>query len=70
MEYRCLGKSGLGVVPYSPLARGVLTGKPKPDVPPPPGTRTGRQDRRMRRSGAWRPVVPDRGAAGAGLMAY
>jgi aryl-alcohol dehydrogenase-like predicted oxidoreductase len=38
---------GLGVVPYSPLARGVLTGKYKPDVPPPQGTRAGRQDKRM-----------------------
>src|SRR5246500_5620769 len=30
---------GLGVVPYSPLARGVLTGKYDPDAPPPPDTR-------------------------------
>ena len=45
---------GLGVVPYSPLARGVLTGKYTPDVPPPAGTRAGRQDRRMLES-EWRP---------------
>jgi len=38
---------GLGIVPYSPLARGVLSGKYKPDVPPPAGTRAGRQDKRM-----------------------
>jgi aryl-alcohol dehydrogenase (NADP+) len=38
---------GLGVVPYSPLARGVLTGKYKPGVKPPEGTRAGRNDRRM-----------------------
>jgi aryl-alcohol dehydrogenase-like predicted oxidoreductase len=38
---------GLGVFPYSPLARGVLTGKYKPDVPPPAGTRAGRQDKRI-----------------------
>jgi len=38
---------GLGVFPYSPLARGVLTGKYTPDVPPPEGTRAGRQDRRI-----------------------
>jgi aryl-alcohol dehydrogenase-like predicted oxidoreductase len=44
---------GLGVVPYSPLARGVLTGKYRPDAPPPPGTRAGRQDRRMLES-EWR----------------
>lgn len=38
---------GLGIVPYSPLARGVLTGKYKPGAKPPEGTRAGRQDRRM-----------------------
>ena len=48
------GYFGLGVVPYSPLARGVLTGKYDPDVPPPAGTRAGRQDRRMLES-EWRP---------------
>jgi aryl-alcohol dehydrogenase-like predicted oxidoreductase len=47
------GNFGLGVVPYSPLARGVLTGKYTPDVPPPAGTRAGRQDRRMLES-EWR----------------
>jgi aryl-alcohol dehydrogenase-like predicted oxidoreductase len=47
------GNFGLGVVPYSPLARGVLTGKYVPDVPPPSGTRAGRQDRRMLES-EWR----------------
>jgi aryl-alcohol dehydrogenase-like predicted oxidoreductase len=48
------GFYGLGVVPYSPLARGVLTGKYRPDAPPPAGTRAGRQDRRMMES-EWRP---------------
>jgi aryl-alcohol dehydrogenase-like predicted oxidoreductase len=48
------GYFGLGVVPYSPLARGVLTGKYAPDVPPQAGTRAGRQDRRMLES-EWRP---------------
>ncbi len=48
------GFHGLGVVPYSPLARGVLTGKYQPDVPPAAGTRAGRQDRRMLES-EWRP---------------
>ena len=38
---------GLGVFPYSPLARGVLTGKYRPDAPPPEGTRAGRQDKRI-----------------------
>jgi len=48
------GYYGLGVVPYSPLARGVLTGKYRPDVPPPAGTRAGRQDKRMLET-EWRP---------------
>ncbi|WP_406856322.1 aldo/keto reductase [Alsobacter sp. KACC 23698] len=44
---------GLGVVPYSPLARGVLTGKYDPSRPPPEGTRAGRQDARMMQT-EWR----------------
>ena len=44
---------GLGVVPYSPLARGVLTGKYAPNVAPEPETRAGRRDRRMLES-EWR----------------
>ncbi|MBI3517041.1 MAG: aldo/keto reductase [Proteobacteria bacterium] len=47
------GYYGLGVVPYSPLARGVLTGKYDPDKPPPADTRAGRNDRRMLQS-EWR----------------
>ena len=38
---------GIGVFPYSPLARGVLTGKYRPGVPPQQGTRAGRQDKRI-----------------------
>ena len=38
---------GLGVVPYSPIARGVLTGKYKVNQKADPATRAGRQDRRM-----------------------
>ncbi|HWH46805.1 MAG TPA: aldo/keto reductase [Burkholderiales bacterium] len=38
---------GIGVVPYSPLARGVLTGKYQPGAAPPEGTRAGRNDKRM-----------------------
>jgi aryl-alcohol dehydrogenase-like predicted oxidoreductase len=38
---------GLGVVPYSPLARGVLTAKYRPGEPPPAETRAGRGDKRM-----------------------
>lgn len=38
---------GIGVAPYSPLARGVLLGKYKPGEKPPEGTRAGRNDRRI-----------------------
>jgi aryl-alcohol dehydrogenase-like predicted oxidoreductase len=48
------GYYGLGVVPYSPLARGVLTGKYRPDAPPPNDSRVGRQDKRMLET-EWRP---------------
>ncbi len=41
------GHHGLGVAPYSPLARGVLTGKYAPGAAPPDGTRAGRNDERM-----------------------
>jgi aryl-alcohol dehydrogenase-like predicted oxidoreductase len=37
----------IGVVPYSPLARGVLTGKYRPGTEPDPSTRAGRHDRRI-----------------------
>src|ERR1700736_722115 len=45
---------GLGIVPYSPLARGVLTGKYAPDAPPDKDTRAGRNDKRMMQT-EWRP---------------
>ena len=45
---------GLGVVPYSPLARGVLTGKYDPAGSPPPESRAARQDKRMMQT-EWRP---------------
>ncbi len=41
------GHHGLGVVPYSPLARGVLTGKYAPGAEAPSGTRAGRGDARI-----------------------
>ena len=41
------GFYGIGVVPYSPLARGVLTGKYDPDSAPGEDTRAGRKDKRM-----------------------
>ncbi len=38
---------GIGVVPYSPIARGVLSGKYAPGSKPAEGTRAGRGDKRM-----------------------
>jgi aryl-alcohol dehydrogenase-like predicted oxidoreductase len=38
---------GLGVAPYSPVARGVLTGKYAPGMPLPEGSRGARGDRRI-----------------------
>lgn len=38
---------GIGVVPYSPIARGVLTGKYAPGMTPPGDSRAGRADKRM-----------------------
>jgi len=45
---------GLGIVPYSPLARGVLTGKYRTDAAPDKNTRAGRNDTRMMQT-EWRP---------------
>ncbi|RQR41706.1 MULTISPECIES: aldo/keto reductase [unclassified Burkholderia] len=45
---------GIGVVPYSPLARGVLTGKYTPGAQPPADSRAGRGDRRIQQT-EWRP---------------
>jgi aryl-alcohol dehydrogenase-like predicted oxidoreductase len=45
---------GIGVVPYSPLARGVLTGKYALDGAPPPDSRAGRGDKRIQQT-EWRP---------------
>jgi aryl-alcohol dehydrogenase-like predicted oxidoreductase len=36
---------GIGIIPYSPLAGGLLTGKYKPGEAPPPDTRAGRNPR-------------------------
>jgi len=41
------GHYGLGVVPYSPIARGVLTGKYQPGETPAADSRAGRGDKRM-----------------------
>jgi aryl-alcohol dehydrogenase-like predicted oxidoreductase len=45
---------GLGTVSYSPLARGVLTGKYRSNQPPPTDTRAGRGDKRILET-EWRP---------------
>jgi aryl-alcohol dehydrogenase-like predicted oxidoreductase len=45
---------GLGVFPYSPLARGVLTGKYRANAAPPEGSRAARRDKRMMET-EWRP---------------
>jgi aryl-alcohol dehydrogenase-like predicted oxidoreductase len=47
------GFYGLGVAPYSPIARGVLSGKYQPGAPPPENSRAGRNDPRMMQS-EWR----------------
>jgi aryl-alcohol dehydrogenase-like predicted oxidoreductase len=44
---------GVGVVSYSPLARGILSGKYRPGEPPPEGSRAGRNDKRMKEA-EWR----------------
>ncbi|HET6632764.1 MAG TPA: aldo/keto reductase [Rhodanobacteraceae bacterium] len=44
---------GLGIVPYSPLARGVLTAKYAVDAPPPAGSRAARGDVRLHQT-EWR----------------
>jgi aryl-alcohol dehydrogenase (NADP+) len=45
---------GLGIASYSPLARGVLTGKYRVEGPPPEDTRAGRGDQRIMQT-EWRP---------------
>jgi aryl-alcohol dehydrogenase-like predicted oxidoreductase len=41
---------GVGVVSYSPLARGILSGKYQPGQPYPEGSRAARNDRRMQQA--------------------
>jgi aryl-alcohol dehydrogenase-like predicted oxidoreductase len=50
-----LEQLGLGLVPYFPLASGLLTGKYRRDEPPPEGSRLAVQGLRFRRA----PGVPD-----------
>lgn len=44
----------LGVVPYSPIARGILSGKYQLNAAPEPGSRVARRDRRVMET-EWRP---------------
>ena len=60
-HFPACGYYGLGIVPYSPLARGVLTGKYRPDAPPERNTRAGRNDTRMMQT-EWRPESLQAGA--------
>src|SRR6201981_1533690 len=53
-HFPACGYYGLGIVPYSPLARGVLTGKYKVDTAPHKDSRAGRNDTRMMQT-EWRP---------------
>ena len=48
------GHYGIGVVPYSPLARGVLTGKYAVNEAPSADSRAGRGDKRIQQT-EWRP---------------
>jgi aryl-alcohol dehydrogenase-like predicted oxidoreductase len=48
------GRFGIGVAPYSPIARGVLAGKYRPGEAPPEGSRAARNDRRLMQT-EWRP---------------
>jgi aryl-alcohol dehydrogenase-like predicted oxidoreductase len=46
----CCNHYGVGVVVYSPLARGVLTGKYKPGAAPESGSRAARGDKRIQQT--------------------
>jgi aryl-alcohol dehydrogenase-like predicted oxidoreductase len=52
------GQAGIGVAPYSPLARGVLSGKYDKATPPPAGSRVARDDWRILET-EWRPESLD-----------
>ncbi|HST66668.1 MAG TPA: aldo/keto reductase [Mycobacteriales bacterium] len=44
---------GVGVLPFFPLANGLLTGKYERDVPPPAGTRLGDRKRELHANAPW-----------------
>ena len=45
-------EEGLGIIPYNPIAGGLLSGKHNPSAPPPEGTRFTLGQRRRRSTGA------------------
>lgn len=51
--FPCCQQHGIGVCPYSPIARGVLTGKYKPGGDAPAGSRASRGDKRIQQA-EWR----------------
>jgi len=53
-QFPAAAQYGLGIVPYSPLARGVLTGKYAVGAEPASDTRAGRGDKRIHMT-EWRP---------------
>ncbi|MGE8395845.1 MAG: aldo/keto reductase [Pseudomonas sp.] len=53
-QFSAAAHHGLGIVPYSPLARGVLSGKYAPNASPDANSRAGRQDKRILET-EWRP---------------
>ena len=52
-QFPAAGHYGIGIVPYSPLARGVLSGKYAPGAAPPADSRAGRGDVRIQQT-EWR----------------
>ncbi|WP_409278032.1 aldo/keto reductase [Pseudomonas defluvii] len=46
-QFTAAAHHGLGIVPFSPLARGVLSGKYAPNATPDANSRAGRQDKRI-----------------------
>lgn len=59
---------GLGVAVYSPTARGILSGKYRPDAPPPPDSRVAVSDKRILES-AYHPATVAAAARIAALAA-
>ncbi|QBF26827.1 aldo/keto reductase [Pseudomonas tructae] len=53
-QFTAAAHHGLGIVPFSPLARGVLSGKYAPNANPDANSRAGRQDKRILET-EWRP---------------